>query len=145
MRVVESTRSNQTSFREHGSSRKSLWELYYCSEHDLPWRVCSLYHQADLNHSKGKSSQQTDCHSNPLIASSRLESVMWFPLGLSDLTLWTAIVAIILLITSEIFSPYYGRTEIMINRRRLRLVALIVAFIFLGTVAYRVYQIVITP
>jgi hypothetical protein len=70
---------------------------------------------------------------------------MWFPLGFWDLSLWTAVVAIILLITSELLSPYYGRTGIVINRRRLRLAALIVAFVFLGTVAYRVYQIVIKP
>ena len=70
---------------------------------------------------------------------------MWFPLGFWDLSLWTAVVAIILLITSELLSPYYGRTGIMINRRRLRLAALIVAFVFLSTVAYRVYQIVMTP
>jgi hypothetical protein len=66
-----------------------------------------------------------------------------FPLGFWDLSLWTAVIAIILLITSELLSPYYGRTGIMINRRRLRLAALIVAFLFLGTVAYRIYQIII--
>ena len=67
---------------------------------------------------------------------------MWLPLGFLDLSLWTAVVAIILLVTSELLSPYYGRTGININRRRLRLVALIVAFIFLSTVAYSIYQIV---
>jgi hypothetical protein len=66
-----------------------------------------------------------------------------FPLGFWDLSLWTAVIAIILLITSELLSPYYGRTGIIINRRRLRLAALIVAFLFLGTVAYRIYQIII--
>ncbi|MGA2462617.1 MAG: hypothetical protein ABSF82_14460 [Candidatus Bathyarchaeia archaeon] len=70
---------------------------------------------------------------------------MWFPLGFGDLSLWTAVVAIILLITSELLSPQYGMTGIMINRRRLRFVALMVAFVFLGTVAYRVYEIVIKP
>jgi hypothetical protein len=70
---------------------------------------------------------------------------MWFPLGFVDLSLWTAVVAIILLITSELLSPYFGRTGIMINRRRLRFVALMVALVFLGTVAYRVYEIVIKP
>lgn len=70
---------------------------------------------------------------------------MWLPLGFWDLSLWTAVIAIILLVTSELISPYYGRTGIYLNRRRLRLVALLVAFIFLGTVAYRVYQIIITP
>ena len=75
----------------------------------------------------------------------RLECVGWFPLGFSDLSLWTAFVAIVLLVTSELLSPYYGSSGIRINRRRLRLVALLFAFIFLGTVAYRVYQIIITP
>jgi hypothetical protein len=69
---------------------------------------------------------------------------MQFPLGFWDLSLWTAVIAIILLITSELLSPYYGRTGIMINRRRLRLAALIVAFLFLGTVAFRIYQIITT-
>jgi len=67
---------------------------------------------------------------------------LWLPLGFWDLSLWTAIVAIILLVTSELLSPYYGRTGILINRKRLRAVALVVALIFLGTVAYRIYEIV---
>ena len=66
---------------------------------------------------------------------------MW-PLGFWDLSLWAAIVAIILLVTSELLSPYYGRTGIIINRHRLRIAAVIIAFIFLGTVAYRIYEIV---
>ena len=70
---------------------------------------------------------------------------MAFPLGLWDLSLWTAITAIILLATSELLSPYYGRTRVMINRKRLRIVALVVALIFLATVAYRIYGIVTTP
>jgi hypothetical protein len=70
---------------------------------------------------------------------------MAFPLGLWDLSLWTAITAIILLATSELLSPYYGRTRLMINRKRLRIVALVVALIFLATVAYRIYGIVTTP
>jgi len=70
---------------------------------------------------------------------------MAFPLGLWDLSLWTAIMAIILLATSELLSPSYGRTRLMINRRRLRIVALIVAFVFLATVTYRIYDIVAKP
>lgn len=70
---------------------------------------------------------------------------MAFPLGLWDLSLWAAVTAIILLATSELVSPYYGRTPLMINRKRLRMVALIVALVFLATVAYRVYQIVAAP
>jgi hypothetical protein len=69
---------------------------------------------------------------------------MAFPLGLWDLSLWTAIMAIILLATSELLSPY-GRTRLMINRKRLRIVALVVALVFLATIAYRIYEIVTTP
>jgi hypothetical protein len=68
-----------------------------------------------------------------------------FPLGFWDLSLWTAVTAIILLATSELLSPYYGRTRLMINKRRLRIVALVVALIFLATVAYRIYEIVAKP
>jgi hypothetical protein len=67
---------------------------------------------------------------------------MQLPLGFWDLSLWTAIIAIILLVTSELLSPYYGRTGIIINRQRLRIAAMILAFIFLGTVAYRIYEII---
>ena len=83
-----------------------------------------------------------ESRSNPPTKFWRLDSVVWLPLGFLDLSLWTAIVAIILLVTSELLSPYYGRTGILINRKRLRAVALVFALIFLSTVAYSIYQIV---
>ena len=67
---------------------------------------------------------------------------MEFPVGFWDLSLWLAVAAIILLVTSELLSPYYGRTGILLNRRRLRMVAIMIAFLFLVTVAYRVYGII---
>jgi len=67
------------------------------------------------------------------------------PLGFWDISLWTAITAIILLATSELLSPYYGRTGVLIDRKRLRVVTLVVALIFLTTVAYRIYEIVTKP
>jgi len=70
---------------------------------------------------------------------------MAFPLGFWDLSLWAAITAIILLATSELLSPHYGRTRFMINRKRLRTVALVMALIFLASVAYRIYEIIATP
>jgi len=63
-------------------------------------------------------------------------------LGFWDLSLWTAVAAIILLATSELLSPYYGRSGVFIDRKRLRIVALAVALIFLATVAYRIYEII---
>lgn len=71
--------------------------------------------------------------------------MMSFPLGLWDISLWLAVTAIILLITSEMLSPYYGRTNIQISRKRLRNVAVTVAILFLGTVAIRIVGLVAAP
>ncbi len=63
------------------------------------------------------------------------------PLGLADLSLFIAILAVILSLTSELVSPYYGITGIVIDRKRFRTVSLIVAIVFFITVAYRIYYI----
>ena len=65
-----------------------------------------------------------------------------FPLSFWDISLWLAVTAIILLITSELISPYYGKTNILINRKRLRQTALTTGILFLITVAIRIYGII---
>jgi hypothetical protein len=67
---------------------------------------------------------------------------MIFPLSFWDISLWLAVTAIILLITSELISPYYGKTNLLINKKRLRNVALIMSTLFLITVALRIYEII---
>jgi len=64
-----------------------------------------------------------------------------YPLSFWDLSLWLAVTAIILLVTSELLSPYYGRTSIIVNKRRLRMVALSLGILFMLTVVIRVYEI----
>jgi hypothetical protein len=66
---------------------------------------------------------------------------MNFPLSLSDISLWLAVTAIILLVSSELLYslPEYS-ARIMIDKKRLRLVALGVGFGFLATVVMRVFQ-----
>jgi hypothetical protein len=68
---------------------------------------------------------------------------MDFPLSFWDINLWLAITAIILLITSELISPYYGKTRLLINKKRLKNVALAMSILFLITVAIRIYGIMI--
>ena len=70
---------------------------------------------------------------------------MNFPLTFWDISLWLAITAIILLITSELISPYYGKTNLLINKKKLRNVALIVSTLFLITVAIRIATIITSP
>lgn len=64
-----------------------------------------------------------------------------FPLNLWDISLLLATTAIILLITSELISPYYGQTNLFINKKRLRNVALTVSTLFLTTVAIKIFAI----
>jgi len=63
------------------------------------------------------------------------------PLSFWDLSLWIAVTAIILLVTSELLSPYYGRTSIIVNKKRLRMVALSLGILFMITVFIRVSEI----
>ena len=69
---------------------------------------------------------------------------MVLPLTFYDISLLLAVIAITLLITSELFSPNYGQTELIIDKGRLRTIALILGILFLFTVPIRIYQIIIT-
>ena len=69
---------------------------------------------------------------------------MIVPLNFWDISLWLAIAAVILLITSEILSPQYGKINIQINKKRLRNAAVAVSTLFLITVAIRVINIILT-
>jgi len=66
---------------------------------------------------------------------------MNFPLTISNISLWLAVTAIILLITSELLSSSteYSR-NIVIEKKRLRLVALALGTGFMITVIIRVFQ-----
>jgi hypothetical protein len=68
---------------------------------------------------------------------------MSFPLNTDDLSLLLAITALILLVTSELLSPYYGKVSLSINKKRLRNTALAFSILFLATVALRVASIII--
>ena len=66
---------------------------------------------------------------------------MSFPLSLSDISLWLAVMAIILLITSELLYslPEYS-SRVMIDKRLLRIVAVGCGLGFLITLVIRVLR-----
>lgn len=68
---------------------------------------------------------------------------MTFPLGLWDISLLLAVTAIILLIASELLSPYYGRANLKISKKRLKNAAITTSILFLATVAIRIITIII--
>ena len=70
---------------------------------------------------------------------------MDFPMGFWDISLWLAVTAIILLATAELISPYYGRTNLVIEKKRLKQAALLLGVLFLITVAIRIYGIITSP
>lgn len=70
---------------------------------------------------------------------------MQFPLSFWDLSLVLAVVASVLLITSELVSPYLGRTNLAIEKKVLKRTTLMFVFAFLFTVIVRVYQMISAP
>lgn len=45
---------------------------------------------------------------------------MMFPLDFTDFSLFLAATSITLLVTSELLSPYYGKTNLKISTKRLK-------------------------
>ena len=69
--------------------------------------------------------------------------IMPFPLELWDLSLWLAITAIILLITSGLLSPYAERINVYIDRKKLRNAAMAVSILFLATIVIKIINIIL--
>lgn len=67
---------------------------------------------------------------------------MSFPLGIWDISLLLAITAIILLITSEMLSQYYGKVNIKINRKKLRNTSIATSIAFLFMISLRIITII---
>ncbi len=66
---------------------------------------------------------------------------MYFPLSLSDISLWLAATAIVLLVTSELLNSVAEHSaRVLVDRKMLRLVAIGVGLAFLATVVVRIFQ-----
>lgn len=68
---------------------------------------------------------------------------MQFPLSFFDISLWLALNAIILLISSELIPSTYGRTKALLDKRKLRNIAIIMSTLFLITILIRLYETII--
>ena len=66
-----------------------------------------------------------------------------FPLNLWDVSLLVAVIAIILLVSSEMLSSYYGKVNILIDKKKLKSATLVVAAVFLVTLALRIITLMI--
>jgi hypothetical protein len=68
-----------------------------------------------------------------------------FPLSFLDVSLLIAVIAIILLVTSEMLSAYYGKVNILIDKRKMKNATIAVSIIFLTTITLRIIAIVVFP
>ncbi|MHA2009436.1 MAG: hypothetical protein ACXACB_11910 [Promethearchaeota archaeon] len=69
---------------------------------------------------------------------------MIIPLDLGELSVLYAVTAIILLVTSELLSPYHRRINVLINRKKLKRAAIVFSLLFLATVGLIIYEIIST-
>jgi len=67
---------------------------------------------------------------------------MWFKFGLYEISIWLALSAIIINITSELINPYNGRTQLYIKYNRLKIIMGFLDLFFLITILINVYQII---
>ena len=67
---------------------------------------------------------------------------MNFPLTFWELSLWLAVTTMILLATSELLLPYYRRTGIVLDKRRMRMIAFAMDILFISTVIMRIIGII---
>ncbi len=65
-------------------------------------------------------------------------------MNIDEITIWLALVSIILLAASEVLSSYHGRVYVSVNRKRLRNVSMVMSVIFLASVAVRVVNIILS-
>jgi hypothetical protein len=65
------------------------------------------------------------------------------PLIFADVCLLFAVGAIVLLLTVEFSSPYYGQIKLSMNRRRMKNLAYVTGIVFLITVGITIIQILL--
>ncbi len=68
---------------------------------------------------------------------------MMFPLDLWDISLLIAVIAIILLVSSEMLSSYYGKVDIFVDKKKLKNVTIGVIITFFITLVLRIITMLI--
>ena len=67
---------------------------------------------------------------------------MAFNIEIWDIGLWSAVVALLLLITSEIISPYYGKSSILLKSKNMRNIGIGFGVFFLAIAVARIIIII---
>ena len=68
---------------------------------------------------------------------------MIFPLDLLEISFLLAIMAIVLLVTSELLSPHHRKANILINKKKLRNAAVGFSVLFMITIGIRIIALIL--
>jgi hypothetical protein len=104
------------------------------ADQSVGWVV--LYHDPTAENSNPNSETNTVVGGG--LNSVWAQSIPFLPLTLGSLSSWAAVMSVFLLTGSELLAPAYGRTGVLVNRRRLRIAALILVSIFIGATVYAI-------
>jgi hypothetical protein len=70
---------------------------------------------------------------------------MAFLLGLDEISLFLGLFAIVLTMISGFFSPYFGKTSLIIDMKKLHKINLVVSILFFATILIRVANVILLP
>jgi len=82
--------------------------------------------------------------SNPVgrrLSVAQIQPIPLLPMTVGNFSVWSAVMSVLLLTGSELLSPAYARKGVLINRRRLRIAAVVLVVLFLAGSAYQVIAI----
>jgi len=64
--------------------------------------------------------------------------MMSFDFSFWDLALWFASNSLIMIVAAELLAPYFGRKKVLVDTRKLRMVALLFSMAFIFTVGIKI-------
>ncbi len=67
---------------------------------------------------------------------------MILPLDLTEISLLLAIMALVLLVTSELLSPHHRKANMLINKKKLRNIGIFFSTLFAITIVIRILAII---
>lgn len=75
------------------------------------------------------------------LSAAQAQPIPILPMTVGSFSVWSAVMSIVLLTASERLTPVYAGTGVVINRRRLRIAAVVLVVLFLAASAYQVIAI----
>jgi hypothetical protein len=123
--ITEGARSNITFAETLAPQQTFGWVILY---HDAVYKNANP--QPASSNSAGTALRIAQAQPIPLLS-----------MTVGSFSIWSAVMSILLLTGSELLSPVYARTGVVINRKRMRIAALILVALFLIASCYQVIAI----